>query len=112
MIISHNKVLRILALGSPWARAIALYPFVFIKKECVGNKIIINHEKIHLRQQLELLILPFYALYGLSYLRNRLFGMSHIVAYRNILFEKEARNKENDLSYLSSRKCFSFLKYI
>lgn len=39
---------------------ITLFPFILLrKKELRRNQILINHEKIHLRQQLELLIIPF-----------------------------------------------------
>jgi hypothetical protein len=37
---------------------IALFPFIFIRKpEDRENNILINHEKIHLRQQIELLVI-------------------------------------------------------
>ncbi|HLP50692.1 MAG TPA: hypothetical protein VK154_07380 [Chitinophagales bacterium] len=40
--------------------AMAVYPFILVKrKELQNNAVLINHEKIHHRQQLELLILPF-----------------------------------------------------
>lgn len=46
---------------------ITLFPFIFLKrKDMLENKVLINHEKIHLRQQIELLIVPFYAFYILS----------------------------------------------
>ena len=41
-------------------QAIALWPFIVLKcKERRHDKVLINHERIHLRQQLECLILPF-----------------------------------------------------
>lgn len=48
---------------------IAIFPFVFLKARCLKeNQILINHENIHLRQQLELLVLPFYVVYILEFL--------------------------------------------
>ena len=45
-------------------RGWAAYPFVFVKYQSdKGNPVFVNHEKIHLRQQLELLILPFFICY-------------------------------------------------
>jgi hypothetical protein len=39
---------------------ITLFPFIFVqRKEDSKNKILINHETIHIRQQLELLIVRF-----------------------------------------------------
>ncbi|AFD55134.1 hypothetical protein RA0C_0118 [Riemerella anatipestifer ATCC 11845 = DSM 15868] len=63
-----------------------------------------NHEKIHLRQQLELLILPFFVWYGLNYLWNLIKYKNHREAYRNIIFEQEAYENQNDLEYLKNRK--------
>jgi hypothetical protein len=42
-------------------RGITLFPFIilFSSKE-KQNHVLLNHEKIHIRQQLELLILPFF----------------------------------------------------
>ena len=39
--------------------ALAFYPFIFIDPKTKITKELINHEKIHLRQQIELLIIPF-----------------------------------------------------
>ena len=91
---------------------ITLYPFIFIKKGINGNKlkVLINHEKIHLRQQLELLIIPFYIIYLLNYLYLLAVHQEHKQAYRGIIFEKEAFNYENDFNYLKRRKFFGFLK--
>ena len=48
---------------------ITIFPFIFLKYQALkGNKVLINHEKIHLRQQLELLIIPFFLVYGIEFL--------------------------------------------
>jgi hypothetical protein len=60
-----------------------------------------NHEFIHFRQQIELLIIPFYILYLLNYLINLIRYHKHTEAYRNILFEREAYENDSNLSYLS-----------
>ena len=50
-------------------KAIALFPFILIRDNFeTNNLVLINHEKIHLRQQLELLIIPFYALYFIDFI--------------------------------------------
>ena len=42
-------------------RGLTLYPFVFVSDSFAANDVVlINHERIHLRQQLELLVIPFY----------------------------------------------------
>ena len=56
---------------------ITIYPFVFIKfKALKTDVVLINHEKIHLKQQLELLIIPFYVFYGIEFLLK-------IIKYKN-----------------------------
>jgi len=90
-----------------------LFPFILINnKTLLNDKIFINHEHIHLRQQLELAIFPFYLLYLLNYLINRLKYRNHYIAYRNICFEREAYHNEKDLLYLKKRKLFSWYKYL
>lgn len=83
--------------------AIAFYPFIFISPETEITEELINHEKIHLRQQIELLVIPFYIWYLIELKR---------VGYMNISFEKEAYANENNLNYLKTRKIFNFKKYI
>ena len=88
-------------------RAITLWPFIFIRKGCEFNEIHLNHENIHGRQQLELLIIPFYLIYLIEWLvRLIITGNSH-KAYRDISFEKEAYTNEKDLEYLNNRKWFA-----
>ena len=91
---------------------ITIFPFIFLRESAFKeNKILINHEKIHLRQQLELLIIPFYFLYVINYLFNRLKYKNHYQAYLNIAFEKEAYCFENDQYYLSKRKWYSWINF-
>ena len=93
-------------------RGITIFPFVLLRNQTdVSNLIILNHERIHIRQQLELLILPFFIWYGVEFLIRLLISKDKIQAYRNISFEKEAYHNENNLTYLSNRKLFSFMKY-
>lgn len=91
---------------------ITLFPFIFLrKKEDRRNKILINHEKIHLRQQLELLVIPFYIWYLSEYYIRYLKYKDHHKAYRNISFEREAYENDQDADYLKKRKFWNFLDY-
>lgn len=95
-----------------FARAITLFPFIFLqRKDDKANQQLINHEQIHLRQQLELFIIPFYLLYLGEYAVGRIRGMSHYEAYRAISFEQEAYGSEFDLDYLATRPVFAFVRY-
>lgn len=94
------------------ANAIAVYPFILLKsKDQKQDEVLINHEKIHLRQQIELLILPFYFLYLFNYLINLLKYKNHFQAYYNISFEKEAYRFEKELNYLSNRRRYSWINF-
>lgn len=92
--------------------AITIFPFIFLRHGGAENEILINHERIHLRQQAELLVLPFYLLYLIEYLCKLIIYRSHDKAYRNISFEREAYRNDEDLNYLKKRKFGSFAKYL
>ena len=93
--------------------AIAVFPFILLKnKDLRGNKRLLNHEKIHLRQQVELLIIPFYIWYLAEYLVRLIQFQNGNLAYMNISFEREAYENDQNLNYLKQRKFFSFLKYM
>lgn len=95
------------------AAGMAIFPFILLKEESYKmDKELINHEKIHLRQQLELLIFPFYMFYLFNYLFNRIKYENHNIAYRKIIFEQEAFDNEHDLTYLKSGNWFAWLKFI
>lgn len=94
------------------ANAMALFPFILLRNKAQKHdSVLINHEKIHLRQQLELLIIPFYFLYAINYLLNYLKYKNHYQAYLNISFEKEAYRFENDPYYLSKRKWYNWINF-
>ena len=115
--------------------------FIFIRKEYKGttrvSKYLINHERIHCIQQIEIWVtsiavaLLFCLLTDLSYwwmlatpviplLIYWICWMVEIalppynMAYKNICFETEAVYNEHDLEYIKRRKLFQFrfLKYI
>lgn len=109
VIIVSSFLLKLLT--GRFATAITIWPFIFIRKsEMKKDEVLINHEKIHLRQQLELLILFFYLWYGFEYFFYRLKGFNSKIAYRMIRFEKEAYRNESNLQYLKTRKWFAFLR--
>lgn len=91
----------------------ALFPFILLKDARLKtHKVLINHEKIHLKQQLELLVLPFYVLYISFYIVNLIRYRNHNMAYREICFEREAFGNEQDFTYLKKRKALGWMNYI
>ncbi len=94
-----------------WVDGMALFPFVFIKKENPSPQLL-NHELIHLRQQLELGIILFYCWYLIEYAMRLVIYQNHFKAYFNISFEREAYTNESNSKYLQNRKFWGFLKYM
>ena len=94
-------------------RGITLYPFIFVRElKDKNNVVLIYHERIHLRQQLEMLIIPFYIFYLLEWLVKWCYYRNRHVAYKNLSFEREAYQNEANFEYLKHRKWFQFLKYV
>ncbi len=92
---------------------ITLFPFILLKSsEMRHNKVLVNHEKIHFRQQLELLVVFFYIWYVVEYYYWYFRLHNHFLAYKHISFEREAYAMESDLDYLKTRKFWAFLKYL
>jgi len=94
-------------------RGMSVFPFVILRaRSDAQDSVLMNHEKIHLRQQSELLVLPFFVWYLADYMVKLIRYRDKNKAYRNIIFEREAYANERDLSYLKSRSFWKFLKYL
>lgn len=90
-----------------------LWPFLILsRRELKNDRVFMNHERIHLRQQLELLVVPFYLWYGFEFLVLWIHHKNAHTAYRNISFEKEAYKNEKDLDYLKKRPFWGFISLI
>ncbi len=121
------KIIRNKYIPFPGYKAINLFGVLFVKNNAKIDGVTINHEAIHSRQFVELMVLfavatvfirwwlpvfapfAFYVWYVLEWL-IRLFMRGN--AYKNISFEREAYANEGDASYLKGRGWFNFLKYL
>lgn len=93
--------------------SITLYPFVFLKNKRQKNDVILlNHERIHIVQQKELLVLFFYLWYIIEFFVRLMMYKSWNTAYRNISFEQEAYTNELNLTYIKKRPRWAFLKFL
>ena len=93
-------------------RSITIFPFIFLlHKGDRENRVLVQHEKIHIRQQLELLVLFFYVWYFVEFTVKYVYYRNWNRAYRNISLEREAYANEKDLYYLKQRSFWRFLKY-
>lgn len=111
MIFYSQWFLRVFTFG--FADGITLFPFIILSSKDLHNlDQIILHERIHIKQQLELLIVGFYIWYVLEYLfRLYQYDWNHMKAYRNISFEREAYARDCEDSYLKERPLWAFLNY-
>lgn len=99
---------KILPIGKKFY-AINLFGIIFAKGNC--DKYILNHERIHSRQMLELLVVPFYILYVLEWCIKCIKYRNSYQSYSNISFEREAYQNQKNLDYLKKRKPFQFFLY-
>lgn len=92
---------------------ITIFPFIILESKPVRNdKTYINHEMIHIYQQMELFFFVFMLCYYLEFLIRWLNYRNLETAYKNISFEREAYENESNYNYLETRKWYSFLKYL
>lgn len=93
----------------PGYKAINLFGILFARKGSNIDDVTINHESIHTEQMKEMLYILFYIWYIIEWI-IRLFKKGN--AYRNISFEQEAYDNENNLDYLKTRKHYGWFKYL
>ena len=112
-----------LTILSPFMRVtgMSIFPFVIMRKEFkdpftakdkLKREKLIRHETIHFKQQIELLIIPFYILYISEFIIRFIIHINFKKAYKNISFEQEANSNEEDFNYLEKRKLYSWVKYL
>nr|WP_315126848.1 hypothetical protein [uncultured Capnocytophaga sp.] len=90
---------------------ITLYPFVFTNKDNhLNDARFVNHERIHLVQQRELLVIFFYLWYVIDFLIKLLKYRDKNIAYQQNIFEREAYQNDHNQEYLAERKPFAFLR--
>lgn len=129
MIVIKNKLI-------PFGRytTINLFGIVFTKEEMTEK--IINHERIHTIQMLELALVvsiivltlivffdislwwfliacpAYYVWYIVEYMWISIMHSKQVCAYRDVSFEEEAHANDDNLDYINNRKVFSWCKYL
>ena len=120
------KIIRNKYIPFPGYKAINLFGVLFVKNNAKIDDVTINHEAIHSRQFVELMVLfaatSVFVRWWLPLLSPFAFYLWYVVewvirlpkgnAYKNISFEREAYANEGDASYLNGRSWFNFLRYI
>ena len=92
--------------------AINLFGMLFVKRGVKVTPSLINHERIHTAQMLEMLVIPFYLWYVVEWLIRFAFLRDGMKAYYMIGFEREAYGNEHNLGYLRHRRLFAFWKWM
>lgn len=87
-----------------------IWPFIFVRKGVKVDDELIRHEKIHAKQQLEMLLIPFFVWYVLEWLIRLAIYRDSSKAYRKISFEQEAYGNQHVINY--HRQWFSWLDYL
>ena len=104
MIVIRNKYLPIRGFA-----AINICGILFCRPNTRLTPRLINHERIHTAQLLEMAIVGFYVWYVVEWL-VRLCRRGN--AYRQISFEREAYEHQRDLNYLNHRRHYAWRHYL
>ena len=99
------KIVRNRFLPSKNFAAINLFGILFCHHDTLVTDVMVNHERIHTRQMLEMGIIFFYLWYLTEWV-VRLFLKGN--AYMNLSFEREAYLYESDMDYLKHRRLFAW----
>jgi hypothetical protein len=93
----------------PFGTATCLFGIIMYTRY---DPIIINHEKIHRAQQIELLIVGAYIWYLVELIVYLLKYRKWSEAYLRVSFEKEAYHNQHNLDYLKSREFLEVINYV
>lgn len=105
-----KKMPRFLFFFTHKRAGISLAPFgIYIKKRYLSDMNRINHEKIHWKQQWEMLLIFFYLWYVVEWFLKVVIKRK---TYRTISFEREAYKNSSNFAYLSERKLYRWTKYL
>ena len=107
-VVERSTLMKLLGL-----EGLALFPTVLVagaaltaRGDCAA---VLRHERIHIAQQAELLVVPFYVLYVLEGAARAATG--GLGAYHDIAFEREAYANERKGAYLWTRRPFAWRRY-
>ncbi len=90
----------------------SFFIFIWISRLESNQARLIRHETIHFYQQLELLFIFHWMLYGFFYLISRVKGNRHYISYRYNPFELEAYLNDSNEKYLEERKAFAWWRHL
>ena len=93
-------------------KAVNLFGVLFAREGARLTAEDIRHEEIHTAQMRETLYVVFYIWYAAEWLARFIGnGLKAHLAYRNVVFEREAYCNQQDAGYMDKRKAWDFLKF-
>lgn len=94
--------------------AFTVFPFIFVRdRKILNNREYINHERIHIYQYMETLVVGLVVIALCEYIYARIFlKMKSLDAYYFMSHEQEAHQNDTDMEYIKQRKCFSLFYYM
>ena len=104
-------IIRIFPTWWPWG-AMTIWPFIFVQRKMTLTKALVNHERIHIAQQIEMFWLFFFVIYVLEFIIKLFVYRSWYKAYKNISFEREANRNEDNFEYLLERDTWDWIHYV
>ena len=95
-------------------RILCVWPFLFVSNAEPRPlpPEVLNHERIHARQQLEMLWVFFFIWYGAEFMIRWFQQGDRFRAYRSLSHEQEAFRYERDAQYLKVRKLFAWISFM
>ena len=93
-------------------KAIMLFWWLIVKKGCNVTSVLLRHEQIHVQQQSEMLLIPFFLWYGVEFVFRLCQYREWRLAYKNISFEREAYANEKNVEYLNERAPYAWIKHL
>ena len=98
---------------SKTARAVTVFSFIFVRSTEDAIPWVINHERIHIKQQLELLLVGALLLQIIEIIYSLLVRkLTWYEAYLWSSIELEAYRNQNNFDYLKGRRMFSQFKFL
>jgi hypothetical protein len=112
IVVVGDRVPRFFSCFYPVA-GVTLWPFIFVASDVSADekRTMINHERIHICQANEMLVVFFYLLWVLEFLVGMCrYGSAH-AAYVHISLEAEAHANEHDMQYCHERRLWGWTRY-
>jgi hypothetical protein len=107
------RIIGRIGTGSSEAKGMAFFPFVFIRSEEFDVPWVVDHERIHHRQEIETLFVGLAVLSLIEFLYARfVLKKNKMQSYLYTAAEQEAYLNMHDRNYLNERKSWALLKFI